>query len=244
MKNRLKNNQGNRHLKERYDLMTYILGARCQNGVVLVADKKGIEGNTSTKMQKIRKIDGYGYIGFSGTEETYNTFELALTQYEFPENIKNKLVLISTLISKINKRFPLDEQIELLYAYYNDKINQWEIKKFNQYGGMSNVHEEQAIGSGRQMGQIFIKTTAKAVREQKKDKIEMMSGIGIIIIRAIEKLGLDENVGMGVTAYLLYDEPKVEIIDTDYKDNEKCLQIADNIIKALTMLLTDGQSNV
>ncbi len=241
--NRLKSIYESRYLKRRLFDMTYVLGARCRNGVVLVADKRGTRGTTPVITKKIEKIGDLGYFAFAGVEPTYTTFKLSLVEELEKGEAKTfneKLQLIKELVREINQEESdiqkSDETFELFYARHNES-KKAELYHIDIKGRAGTIVSEHAIGTGAPYGEIFLKTMAKLLRQKKEDTVGNIGGVGVLIARAIETFRLDTSVGDGSNCRYLYDDGTTASFNSI--NQPKTMAQIDNAIKLLGEFLTE-----
>lgn len=149
--------------------MTYILGSRCSDGVVLVADKKiitmngGAENKYSNKL--FSDIDNV-IIGYSGAKRIFESFRNDITDYitrqrdaykEYP-TIAKIYSEIKEIVFKLSQRYRRDS-LDLLVGVSWEKSydNRSQLNYFYSDGTMDLVMDYKAIGSGEPYGSIFLK---------------------------------------------------------------------------------------
>ena len=193
--------------------MTLIIGARCKDGVVLIADKKVSEGTTSFPDKKINIMPFGVAISGAGMGDFLEKFAIKLKNY-----ITNRTVHINTLKTKgeLSPEVPI-------YAFIDDFVTDCEtilVKLKEDYRevlpqlhilmGLRNENRAElhfldldysvdsprksfmAIGSGSPYANFFL-------RELWKEDLTMkeMSKIGVFIINYISDKRLDDAVGYG-----------------------------------------------
>ncbi len=177
--------------------MTFIFGARCSDGVIMVGDRRisSSDGSYRGLGDKIfHDVDGVVW-GAAGALNYFNSFK---------ERVK---VAIVDRGGKIPARhfLPLVEGVhgDLIRNYGPYFINQFEIliaartgAKSELYivsgiGGHSNVAEYQTIGSGSPYAELFLKKLWKRNMGMKK-----VAEVGYFLIKMVEKFELEATVGV------------------------------------------------
>ena len=131
--------------------MTYILGARCVDGVVLVSDQKRLRGNTPSYKEKLMQVLPSVVMGGAGTSGLIERFS-----DEIKEQVQNQQITQYTQLLQ----FVENRSIELSQTYA-PRVGHFEIligvravdtaQLYNivtQQGFAEPVKEHVAIGSG------------------------------------------------------------------------------------------------
>lgn len=214
--NVLYNKQQNRRLAD-YKIrrlakndMTFILGARCTDGVVLIGDTKITidEGADYTYGQKISRPfpNGPVIMGAAGMGGLYKDFSnRVLSSIMEMENRKDQYtpitteeqfeVLVNRVIRGMHDDFGEDRHIILnnLMVMCASRINgkTGVLTVFTPYGFPEPVMKARAIGHGEPYGALFLK---KMWRE-KTMTMEATAKLGVFIIKLIQEMKLDNSVG-------------------------------------------------
>ena len=182
--------------------MTYILGARCKDGVVLIGDRKiTLEGGTDFDFEdKIFKDIHPIVVGSSGVTGLFDMFRnrvsIYVNQYATehrgqPIIIQPFLDAIADITKEINDRWSprlLGEQFDVLLSFQLSPTSLlWYIYPF---GFPEIVRGSKAIGHGSRYGKIFLKQLWS-----RDMTMEQTAELGYFIIRCIDKLDLDNSVG-------------------------------------------------
>ncbi|MGA9171359.1 MAG: hypothetical protein WCF03_02845 [Nitrososphaeraceae archaeon] len=181
--------------------MTYILGSRCKDGVVLVADTK-ITVDDGARYDYDDKITGDirgVLIGFSGNKEPFTEFGMRLRErakeLESNFNRKEKIsidrinLLIGGTMKSLEGHYGRNYIYDILAGISG--MEHSELTYFYQNGSPEKVRKYKAIGVWT-YGSIFLQENW-----DENMSMETVGGIGYFIIRYMEKFGLDLGVGTG-----------------------------------------------
>jgi 20S proteasome alpha/beta subunit len=208
--------------------MTYILGSRCSDGVVLVADKKiitingGAENKYSNKL--LSDIDKV-IIGYSGAKRIFESFRNDIidcitshrdTYKEYPA-ITKIYSEIKEIIYKLSQRYR-GESFDLLVGVSWEKSydNRSQLNYFYYDGTMELVMDYKAIGTGEPYGSIYLKQNWQPDMTMKQ-----VAELGYFIIKYIEKFYLDLSVGVNA------DKPQIWFIPDNEVDHCADVQLLD-----------------
>lgn len=179
--------------------MTYVLGARCLDGVVLVADTKMIvNSGIDTKFDdKITgEINGV-LTSFSGLRDQFEPFRSQLRELRrssdkpiTPDTIlKNIKDILRSLYSQYANRFDL----ELLVAISRSKLGESSLLYyFHDDGLYQPINNDYKVIGAAPYGEIYMKKIWNA-----KMNMDQTAELGYFVIRYIEKFQLDLSVGTG-----------------------------------------------
>jgi 20S proteasome alpha/beta subunit len=174
--------------------MTYILGSRCSDGVVMIADRRFTENYGSSYLyddKLIHHVQGI-VVGFSGSRGIFELFTSGITQHVMESGgiTLNPFVFkTSELIEKLNNRFHRQENFDALIGTGNEPSS---LRYFYPDGRMETVTSYKTIGSGTPYGSVFLK---KLWHPQMS--MENVAELGYFIIKYIETFELDLTVGVG-----------------------------------------------
>ena len=173
--------------------MTYILGARCVDGVVLVSDQKRLRGNTPSYKEKLMQVLPSVVMGGAGTSGLIERFS-----DEIKEQVQNQQITQYTQLLQ----FVENRSIELSQTYA-PRVGHFEIligvravdtaQLYNivtQQGFAEPVKEHVAIGSGVPYGSLLL--------EKLWDKNMTMNDfarLGYLLVKFVIEMKLDDNVG-------------------------------------------------
>lgn len=183
--------------------MTYILGSRCKDGVVLVGDTKITVDNGTRYEYDNKLIEEMDellsiVIGFSGNMEPFAEFRMRFRQRaveiekEAREKYKVSTDKINLLVSEVMKS--LEGRYGRMFTY--DIMTGISAKHsiltyFYQDGRPEDVKKYKVIGAS-EYGSIFLQENWN-----ENMNMETVAGIGYFIIRYIEKFRLNLGVGTG-----------------------------------------------
>ena len=188
--------------------MTYILGARCKDGIVLVGDTKiTIDGGSDSSYGKKITMPVMNIVmGAAGIGGLYKDFQNRIVKEVF-ETQKNKektcaeLTTISgfsILVGKVlkdmdnyysNNRYIFQNNLSILCAMRINVLKP-ELYMFNTYGYPDPITQPKSIGRGAPYGKVFLKPIWKSDMNMLQT-----AQLGIFIIKYIQKLNLDNTVG-------------------------------------------------
>jgi 20S proteasome alpha/beta subunit len=174
--------------------MTFILGSRCIDGVVMIADRRFTENYGSSYLyddKLIHHVEGI-IIGFSGSRGIFELFTSEITQHVIESGGITLYPFISKtseLIENLNNRFRRDESFDALIGIGNEPSR---LRYFYPDGTMETITTYKTIGSGTPYGSVFLK---KLWHPQMS--MESVAELGYFIIKYIETFELDLTVGVG-----------------------------------------------
>lgn len=201
--------------------MTYVLGVRCSDGVVLIGDTK-MTVNNGINEKFGDKITGEltGVLtGFSGLRDQFEPFRSQLrelrrnSQKHFtPDTIlKSVKDIFRSLYSQYGNRFNLELLVGISRADLGEKSMLYYFHDDGLYQHIDNDYK--AIGA-EPYGEIYLKQLWT-----QKMNMDQTAELGYFIVRYIEKFRLDLTVGTGgdrphPQAHFIPDEkPSEEIYD-------------------------------
>lgn len=179
--------------------MTFVLGAKCIDGIVLVADKKVIyEGGKSQYQNKVFKIGDSIVIGYSGPVSSFEKFKALLEENSLLNDFKLSSTLtlvqkIEELIKKVNEqyKYPLHyEEFDILFGIKS--IKDTELHYFYPSGISEKVTVFKAIGLGEPYGMFFLNQLLK-----ENARMIHAAELGYRMIKYIETFELNSSVGVG-----------------------------------------------
>ena len=200
--------------------MTLILGAKCVDGVVMIADKKvtidcGADFDYTNKLHGVLK---HVIFGASGSPDSFELFKGQAMDYirTYPsgkksmtvDNIINKL---AKFVYDINKKykfsnlFAFDVLVGIQYNNQNSTLTY-----ISQYGTSRPINEFRIIGTGGKYIKIFMEKVWK-----KDMRMEDVSELGYFIIKYIENFRLDYTVGISE------NHPEIWYVPNKYTDGER-----------------------
>ena len=210
--------------------MTYVLGVRCVNGVVLIADRKlTINGGASAEYTD--KIQGdirgvlWANAGASGTFELFRCYMRDFIQ-------TNPNITIDRFVTKLSEvTHQLFEDYKYYYGDYEVLVTVSGTKSADGRSSLKHIFENGkiepvprfcAIGGGAPYGLVYIK---ELYDEYPTVTMNQAAEMGFFIIKYIEKYQLDSTVGLGTNFKNKY--PQIHFIPDDrhdYPAKEKLLK--------------------
>lgn len=193
-------------LQRKSDL-TYIVGGKCIDGVVLVGDKRITVDNGADHFYDSKLFAPYSslILGSSGTTGLFTSFhdrlikkleELREQKFRsgFDIGIEFKL-RTEQVIRDMGRDFNLHvlaDELEILMAYRTTNIPQ--LICYNGYGLGEPVSTCRAIGHGEPYGSVLLKTLWNS-KFKEPLTMEEFAKLGCLIIEYIQKMKLDDSVG-------------------------------------------------
>lgn len=180
--------------------MTYILGARCKDGVILIGDRK------VTYQDSVE----YGYedkIFQAGSQLVWGSSGIQAFYDSFANRVMSKTG--GRQISFNEFRIIVEEVYENMGEIYGDRIRYGglsvliaqkpmqtsELWLIQNIGAPQRISKYRAIGGGEPYGEVFLNMLWK--RKQDSITMEEVAEIGYFIIKYIERFELDRSVGVG-----------------------------------------------
>jgi 20S proteasome alpha/beta subunit len=196
--------------------MTLILGARCIDGVILVADRKITKINEidSICFEYKRKLHGelsHIIFGISGSTDTFEFFidEIKERVNQGDVKLENVTNVISDKVLEINKKRDFIKKLffNLLVAvqYPNKKTI---LTYIDGYGGKSLIDKYHSIGIGSIFAEPFLKNIWNS-----NLKMSSFAALGWFIIQYIEEYQLHSSVGVDKEYPQIWFIPDNENID-------------------------------
>jgi 20S proteasome alpha/beta subunit len=178
--------------------LTFIFGARCEDGVVLIADRKFTidDGTDYVIAEKLEDLQDHKLVfGFAGDRGTFELFKVKMEE-ALKNEVKicvNQLILtISEVLSSLNNRFRLPfEKVEVLVAI-GEEEHYALLKYFAPDGKPIPITTAKVIGNGAPYGMFILKTRWRGALTM-KETAEM----AYFVIRIIELDDLITSVGIG-----------------------------------------------
>jgi len=264
MPNPLYKERENRHLiddkfrrLEKKD-MTFILGAKCVDGVVMVGDTKVIvgDGTNYSYAKKIVSPASTIVVGAAGASGLFDSFlsrmqsgviEFTQTQAFAEKNnqityrltTERMKVLVESVIRSMHRTYGEDRHLIIRYLDVLMAIRihpEPEIINFLGSGVPEPVNEIKVIGHGQPYGELFIKKLWNP-----KMTMEQTAKLALFVIKMINENQIDASVGYRDPDYLpqVYFLPKVKIVkaEIDKIQDEKERQKAVDEIHSQTPIV-------
>lgn len=200
--------RGSREPKPYYRLLpkqnslTYILGARCKDGVVLVADRKVVHSNSGEENYEPKLFPLGNPVsvvwGAAGVQAFYDSFTNRVKvriQKHDRVSWERFRIFLEEAYEDMNKIYGslFTTQLNVIIAQ-RPKIRS-ELWLIDGIGSPQRIRKFRAIGTGAKHGTVFIQHFWDA----KNGKLDMreVAEIGYFTVRYIETLKLDRFVGVG-----------------------------------------------
>jgi len=196
--------------------MTYILGSRCIDGVVLIGDRKitiesGADADYEDKLfQDFTPL----IIGSSGVQALFDKFRERIQRYVSTTddiNIDGMIDAIERITNEINSRYASVLQGQTFDVLVGLKVKQSPsvLQYIQPIGIAETIRKYKAIGHGEPYGSIFLKKLWR-----KDMTMEQAAEVGYFVIRYIEQYELDNTVGGSPQIWLVPDNPE-EALDNE-----------------------------
>lgn len=179
--------------------MTYILGANCVDGVVLVGDRKVTldDGAAHVYEDKLFVSTPWMVVGSSGISGLFEKFRDELSEYLATPEYDNKITTLTTQIEIITRE--LNEKYKDILRGQNFDVLLGikttvgaNLQYVYPFGFAEGVRRYKAIGHGESYGSFFLK------RWWHKDMTMLeVAELGFFIIKYIQEFELDNTVGIG-----------------------------------------------
>jgi 20S proteasome alpha/beta subunit len=176
--------------------LTFILGAKCSDGIVMVGDKRVTRGTGGYEYEdKIFSDVSNVVIGASGTVGLFDKFrrEIARVANDNPGiDVRDFIKQAENIVYELNKGY-MDRKvgiIDLLVAY--GKTRRGELQYITPSGLAEVVRRYQTIGSGTPYGAYYLKKFWLNKMTMRETAV-----LGCMLIQHIEEEELDQGVGVG-----------------------------------------------
>lgn len=197
--------------------MTFILGSKCSDGVVLVADRK-ITLTDDTGMyfdyrDKLFAVLRHVMFGSSGSTGNYEQFRGRIRNHISTNTVSvNDIILVlSDHVYTLNERYKYRNETVfdiLVGISYPDRDST--LTYINAYGLPNTIPKYQAIGIGARYAKAFLERAWNP-----EMTTEQVAEVGYFIIKYVEKFRLDLSVGLDS------NRPQVWYIPNRYEENEQ-----------------------
>jgi 20S proteasome alpha/beta subunit len=206
--------------------MTYILGAKCDDGVVLVADRRVTvdEGSNYEYVEKITSDLNNIIIAYSGSRRVVRSIRNDLLSYKLKYQreedeeppIHRILQQLEEICHKKNSNFKFYETFDLLVAISGQGLSgSSQLMYFYPDGLYEDVNKFKAIGKGSPHGTVFLN---KYSETKNAVTMEDAAELGYFVIRYIEEFKLD--LGVGLDSKPPYDKPQIWFVPDSAKGKE------------------------
>jgi 20S proteasome alpha/beta subunit len=200
--------------------MTFILGAKCSDGVVMVADRKvtidcGVDFDYTDKLHGVLK---HIIFGVSGSPDSFELLKGQAMDYVRTYPPGKKVMTVDNIINKLSKfTYDINKKYKFsnLFAFdvlvgiqYNNQNSS--LTYISQYGTYRPIDDFRIIGTGGRYAKIFMKKIWN-----KEMRMEEVAELGYFIIKYIENFGLDNTVGVNDS------HPEIWYIPNKYTNEER-----------------------
>lgn len=183
--------------------MTYILGLRCKDGVVLVSDSIMSRGTETHEEEKIFVQQNGIVIGASGSTGFFDKFLLEINQLFNEGKVKtfqDLLYNVDGCLSKLCQIYGTTD-LEVLMAVPPEQGFTSLFHAINT-GYSENVKSYLAIGHGAPYGAFLVKNLYRKDMTMKEG-----AELGVLVIEYFNKFKLDTSVGGAPQIWLIPDRP-------------------------------------
>jgi 20S proteasome alpha/beta subunit len=210
--------------------MTYILGSRCKDGVLLIGDRKITVGTDILYEDKIYMDAPPFVVGSSGVGALFEKFRTKMATYIEQQKtgpVEQFIQSVEKFTRELNEGYK--EVLEQRWSFDVLVGMQTSGAAILQYilpqGLAEPVRRYKVIGHGEPYGSIFLKKLWN-----KDMTMEQVGELGYFIIKYVERFELDNSVGVGSEkpqVWFIPDDPKQQPIqaaaDTldKFEDNSK-----------------------
>ncbi len=177
--------------------LTYILGARCTDGIVLVGDRRITRGGGSIEYEdKIFSDVRDVVIGASGVVGLFDKFreQISVVAASNPDvETADFIRQVEGIVYSLNNEYrSRGGSIDLLVAY--GRIMHGQLQYITRNGIAEEVRRYEVLGSGGPYGAYLLRAMWRPTLTMKQAAV-----LGALIVRHIEDNDLDEAVGVGKT---------------------------------------------
>lgn len=174
--------------------MTYILGAKCKDGVIIISDSRVSRGHEVNWDLKTFSPIKNTIVSAAGTTGVFQKFLSQINDYVESNQIKSwdeLIVVVEDIVLKLNQRYyerTHGETIEVLIGFKKSE-ELAELYHVTSEGVSEKITNFIAIGHGEPYGSLFLKTIWNFDMSMKQT-----AELGAFIIKVITQLGLDNSV--------------------------------------------------
>jgi 20S proteasome alpha/beta subunit len=194
--------------------MTYVLGSRCSDGVVIVADRKHTIEQKGDSVYDNKIFGEFSGIitSFSGIRGNYELLLSYLFDYINKNGSMNhnEFLLKARDITLKLKSYDYD----ILFGVSNTVTkNSSYLKHMYPDGKIESIRAYVVIGHGEPVGRYFLKKYWKENLTMKQ-----VAKLGYFIIKVIERYNVEESVGLGNTDDISQNKPQIWFIPDNRPD--------------------------
>lgn len=217
--------------------MTFILGARCSDGVVIVGDRKVTIGADFEYQDKEQESFKGVVWASSGIKALFNSLNNRVTiqiRKNRPKHIEDFLVIVEEAYEDMAKIYHnvLKYGLEILIAHRFAQGGKKSVLYYiREVGAAEHIPDFKLIGNGSPYASMLLK---EAKKQNPNLTMEQVAKLGYLVIKYIEKYELDTSVGIGEEhpqIWFIPDGKDPYEIKGDDMDN--CKKDADNRLERL-----------
>jgi len=224
--------------------MTYIKGARCIDGVVMMSDSRAVRGGDNSVEDKLFLALKDTIVGASGTTGTFYKFLRQVQGYIDRGEITTWdqfLDVVEDITKKLNERYyeRTGDAIEVLIA-----MKPWkelaELHHVSARGATEEVRRVLAIGSGEPYGALLLKKMWNPEMTMKET-----AQLGTFIISAIDHFGLDNAVDSNPQVWYVPNKGDAnKAPDTEIKEMKTLAQRSITVFEDKLRTLLSDSANI
>ncbi|GEM_PF-5094300 len=172
--------------------LTYILGATCKDGIILVSDSQILRDNNEEKGDKIFQAMPNAVIGAAGITGVFLKFLKQVAEHVESKQIKSLDELINVvedLSLHLNERYKdrvHGDSLEILMAIKNSQ-NTAELYHVTSTGISEEITTFLAIGHGEPYGSLFLKTAWHSGKTMRETAVLAKTIIYTIFMQGMDK---------------------------------------------------------
>jgi 20S proteasome alpha/beta subunit len=203
--------------------MTYALGMKCTNGVILITDRKLTFGH-GAEPEYIDKIQGdiSGVLwACAGAVSEFEIFRRDIKDFVQIKKSRNEIITIDGFIKKLSQTtYEIFEKYRYDYGGFEVLVGisgktsgdgkSW-LGLILESGLIEPVNRYKAIGSGAPFGSVFVQEKWKQMNGM--ITMDKAAELGYLVIKYIERLELDDAVGLGK-----FKHPQMRFIPDNEQD--------------------------
>ena len=173
--------------------MTYIMGARCKDGLVIVSDSRLATGSDISRGDKIFQPISTAVIGASGNAGVFTKFSRQISESVENQQVKSwddLMTVVEDLTLRLNQRYleRTREPIEVLMGI-QDSEDDAKLYFVSSNGVAQEITKVIAIGHAEPYGSLFLK-----IMWSNEITMRQAAELGAFVIYAIAELEIDNSI--------------------------------------------------